>query len=573
MDTRIAWTIYPLLNKKLSNFARKSATIACTRTRSKRRPIRVSQGVKDSQSQVHSKSMFNFPEELLKRQTSGYGQIGFNYDGASGEQPLTPHGPEEASPEADQEPDDPFEPLPNFDIPIYVELVSKPGTTPLESQFSCLFFLPQPETMRLNAIIEKTARFIAAQGVQMEILIKAKQSNNPQFDFLNMNGHCNEYYKFIVAAIKDGRYPDRVPPPLPEKPPPTKENGENARDTEKKRNVKENSTNGEIRAPVMPKYVPSEDCAYSQLISKIQGKPISEIKPSTPPPPVESTGEGVIKEKLPLAVDFKNKANSVEVKKISTGLMLAQSYLSDTEGDSDSDGKAETMETSPSKLPETKNLQKLDLPVPPDDLRTIIEKTAAYVAKNGKDFEDILRTKKDPRFAFLDEASEYHRYYIYKVTGTIYIPPETTKTTIPPTTTISGSKNGNGTHHEGTKATIVQPVSFTIRPPPEQQRREESTAEVLQRSAEVKLNDSGDDTDDDESLSVAELLEKEERKEILRVEERVRDKLAAAAREKLGLISKEKQLQLERKKKAMAFLQQIKKSGEFIVLPLVQLIN
>jgi len=39
----------------------------------------------------------------------------------------------------------------------------------------------------------------------------------------------------------------------------------------------------------------------------------------------------------------------------------------------------------------------------------------------------------------------------------------------------------------------------------------------------------------------------------------VKDKLAQIAREKLnGMISREKQLQLERKRKAMAFLNQIK---------------
>lgn len=40
-------------------------------------------------------------------------------------------------------------------------------------------------------------------------------------------------------------------------------------------------------------------------------------------------------------------------------------------------------------------------------------------------------------------------------------------------------------------------------------------------------------------------------------EDKVRDRLAQLAREKLGILSKEKQLQLERKKKAMAFLTQI----------------
>lgn len=41
-------------------------------------------------------------------------------------------------------------------------------------------------------------------------------------------------------------------------------------------------------------------------------------------------------------------------------------------------------------------------------------------------------------------------------------------------------------------------------------------------------------------------------------EDKFRDRLAQVAREKLGMLSKEKQLQLERKKKAMAFLNQIK---------------
>lgn len=49
---------------------------------------------------------------------------------------------------------------------------------------------------------------------------------------------------------------------------------------------------------------------------------------------------------------------------------------------------------------------------------------------------------------------------------------------------------------------------------------------------------------------------KEERKN----EEKIKDKLANAAREKLNMVSKEKLLQIERRKKAMAFLQ-IKGNG------------
>lgn len=65
--------------------------------------------------------------------------------------------------------------------------------------------------MKLNAIIEKTAKFISMQGPQMEILIKAKQSNNPQFEFLNQNNRVNKYYKHVLNAMKNGFYPEADP--------------------------------------------------------------------------------------------------------------------------------------------------------------------------------------------------------------------------------------------------------------------------------------------------------------------------------------------------------------------------
>lgn len=67
--------------------------------------------------------------------------------------------------------------------------------------------------MKLHAVIEKTAMFIAAQGPQMEILIKAKQSNNQQFEFLNVNNRLNAYYKHVLNALKNGYYPVEEPEP------------------------------------------------------------------------------------------------------------------------------------------------------------------------------------------------------------------------------------------------------------------------------------------------------------------------------------------------------------------------
>lgn len=40
----------------------------------------------------------------------------------------------------------------------------------------------------------------------MEILIKAKQSDNPQFSFMNQNDSLFKYYRHVLSAIKNDRY-------------------------------------------------------------------------------------------------------------------------------------------------------------------------------------------------------------------------------------------------------------------------------------------------------------------------------------------------------------------------------
>lgn len=58
----------------------------------------------------------------------------------------------------------------------------------------------------MHAIIERTANFVCKQGVQFEIMLKAKQARNSQFDFLRFDHYLNPYYKFIQKAMKEGRY-------------------------------------------------------------------------------------------------------------------------------------------------------------------------------------------------------------------------------------------------------------------------------------------------------------------------------------------------------------------------------
>lgn len=49
----------------------------------------------------------------------------------------------------------------------------------------------------------------------------------------------------------------------------------------------------------------------------------------------------------------------------------------------------------------------------------------------------------------------------------------------------------------------------------------------------------------------------------------MKDRLAQLAREKLGILSKEKQLQLERKRRAMAFLNQI--TGKQLYIKMIEI--
>lgn len=64
----------------------------------------------------------------------------------------------------------------------------------------------------MNAIITKTALFISQHGSQLEILIKTKQANNPQFAFLSIDEPLHQYYKYLLDAIKSGKYnPEKQP--------------------------------------------------------------------------------------------------------------------------------------------------------------------------------------------------------------------------------------------------------------------------------------------------------------------------------------------------------------------------
>ena len=57
-----------------------------------------------------------------------------------------------------------------------------------------------------------------------------------------------------------------------------------------------------------------------------------------------------------------------------------------------------------------------DIESPPNELKSIIDKMAQYVVRNGPEFEMMMKSKKDQRFSFLEPRHQYNAYYEHQVT-------------------------------------------------------------------------------------------------------------------------------------------------------------
>ncbi|XP_052751914.1 protein suppressor of white apricot-like isoform X2 [Galleria mellonella] len=348
-------------------------------------------------------------EELKRLHAAGYGQVGFNYESTA--EPAQPPQPVEV--------DEPFVPTPTFRALLPADMVL-------------------PESMKQNAIIEKTAKFIALQGVQMEILIKTKQGDNPQFKFLNKDSVLHPYYTALIALVKAEKWPEKKVEVIEEK-------------HEPEEYLHPSLATVIESAPSIPSihYKPSADCDYTMLISKMRGEatldeaytpelaPGEVAPPGTEPLPPRSNAEisrapvmynragdenhHVTSTPANLQMsqeqyrqqyaayyqqymaahappDPKKETPPAPLK--STGLSLMKNY--DTDSDSDVSDFDDTSSTD-SKEPA--------IVKPPEDVQLVIDKMAAYVARNGDEFAEIVRSKNDPRFTFLEPDNVYHPYY------------------------------------------------------------------------------------------------------------------------------------------------------------------
>ena len=67
---------------------------------------------------------------------------------------------------------------------------------------------PPPE---VRNIVDKTAGFVARNGIEFEQRIKQNEINNPKFNFLNTGDPYHAYYQHRVVVIREGKpEPEKV---------------------------------------------------------------------------------------------------------------------------------------------------------------------------------------------------------------------------------------------------------------------------------------------------------------------------------------------------------------------------
>jgi len=510
-------------------------------------------------------------EEEKKRQTAA-GQIGFSYDDNGEELPA--QGPElppdHALPEEEEEEE---EYVPDPALQVTPDLVL-------------------PPTTKLYSVILKTAKFLSTQGQQMEILLKAKQASNPAFQFLNPMDPLYTFFKHLVYMIKTKQFvPDAA--------------SEETEDNSSANLTSQPAHRADI-APVIPtiKYKQSADCSYLALINKIKAvaPPPREATPpqlepevekeSTPPPKVDTPPPAAMAATPPPAA---MAATPPPPDKVDTpppeakpGMPVAPgrpppprpSYLRPPfrpppihglppgppphvyGPPPPGFGPPPFIPPHPSLMghgppPPSVHLQhppvqqvsqpppllqppsagshqppppgeEGELEIPPPALQTIIDKMASYVARNGRTFEEVVKMKDRNKFSFLFEGDKYHKYYRHKLQ--VYTP---------------GSQG---------ESKNIEPLAFKVKKT-EEKDTHLPTASALTGEGSSGSGDEEKGQDKEPTTVETTVYEPGEEKKRLEDQNKLKDKLAAAAREKMIINAKERAMQLERKRKAAKFLE------------------
>uniref|UniRef100_A0A8C7C8U2 Splicing factor, suppressor of white-apricot homolog n=1 Tax=Neovison vison TaxID=452646 RepID=A0A8C7C8U2_NEOVI len=361
-------------------------------------------------------------EEEYKRlsealaEDGGYNAVGFTY-GSDYYDPSEPTEEEEPSKQREkneaeniEENEEPFVAPVGLNVPPDVEL---------------------PPTAKMHAIIERTANFVCKQGAQFEIMLKAKQARNSQFDFLRFDHYLNPYYKFIQKAMKEGRY--TVP-------------AENRTEEKKKSGVSSDDDDDEGDGSYLhPSLFASKKCNRLEELMK----PLKVVDPDHPLAALVRKAQADSPAPTPPSADGSAQPSQAEYAADSTVAAMYYSYYMLPDGTYclAPPPPGVDVATYYSTLPagvavpsstgvtttapqvgaggraswalNTTLLRSALAPVaaiipPPPDIQPVIDKLAEYVARNGLKFETSVRAKNDQRFEFLQPWHQYNAYYEFK---------------------------------------------------------------------------------------------------------------------------------------------------------------
>ncbi|XP_053327564.1 splicing factor, suppressor of white-apricot homolog [Spea bombifrons] len=475
-----------------------------------------------------------------------------------------------------------------------------------------------PPTAKMHAIIERTANFVSKQGAQFEIMLKAKQARNSQFDFLRFDHYLNPYYKHILKAMKEGRYTL-----LSEKQNEKKKSFVNAADYEEDDDDEDDEGSDYLH----PSLFASKRCSRLEELTK----PLKVMDPDHPLAALvlkarsENMAADASSSVPAQAAETESTTDSTATNAFYNYYMLPDGTyclappppgveVSNSYGTSQATAVASESGTSPPSSLINSDANSKALPgtslstvapmvaiiPPPPDIQPVIDKLAEYVARNGVKFETSVRSKNDTRFEFLQPWHQYNPYYEFKKhfymqkEGILNLQPAATSQagnsadapsesllladtdTQKGNSDAKGDTSGNKALNDGKMKASFAPISFAIKVketdllPLEKNRvkLDDDSEEEVEGACKEGPQNKSSGSSNSQSLHTAATVA-EDRKPQLTPEEleakqakqKLEDRLAAAAREKLAQAakeSKEKQLQAERKRKAALFLQTLK---------------
>ncbi|KAL4098116.1 hypothetical protein QTP88_022783 [Uroleucon formosanum] len=412
-----------------------------------------------------------------------------------------------------------------------------------------------PPTKKLNAIIEKTALFISKHGAQMEVLLKAKQAHNPQFEFLSFDRPLYPYYQHVLSAIRSCRYNPTL----------ANDSAEDSLDSSNEESYLHPSLLKSAKQPETTSFIPnitykpSADCSYSLLVNKIKEKQSAMPVEETIINEVETPSINVTTSEF----DGLTKSARRRLKK----KLVSQSTLNASNSPDTDDNEiidelnsvepASNIKTeSEISNPVNQNVT-VGIDVPPNDLQIIIDKMASYVTKNGKQFEETARKRQDPRLKFLEPDDFFNAYYTQKLK--LYATIKRLEQTAPSKSNVDSKTNSK------------LPVCFSLK-----KQKESEAVEIKKSALEDSSNEASDDEHKKDHIDKTESNHNKLNKSSVSVkknplqntaklaEERLKDKLAMAAKEKLFMLERERtkkekeKIQAERKRKAAQFLASMK---------------